>query len=321
MNASLKNIFTDMPELHVSNSLLGDAAALQAAWDRDGYWFFRDVLDAAAIGRARSQFAGYLEELGVADRCDPRLSYNGSSLAAFPPIIEKLAADKVCETTIMNDARINPFFARLFGCPPFWIPFTQYRATPPAADRSKSRFDFIHEDGVYNEGLPFLICWIPLAEIDADVGGIAVAEGLHHGPCLHEKAGIEIPPIRESRISWTAWRRTTYRPGDVLLMDLHTPHSGIGNHSDRFRLSIDTRIMPSSGKVPYVGRLTAISRDGVTVRDAAGDHALALDERSYCRGQMGNRLIGEAVLAGFAPGSDVIIAADSGRVVNMRPQH
>src|SRR5581483_3085536 len=34
-----------MRERSVSNHLLGNRAALDAAWDRDGYWFFRDVLD------------------------------------------------------------------------------------------------------------------------------------------------------------------------------------------------------------------------------------------------------------------------------------
>ena len=40
----------DMPELKTHNALLGDRAALEEAWEKDGYWFFRDVLDKTGLG-------------------------------------------------------------------------------------------------------------------------------------------------------------------------------------------------------------------------------------------------------------------------------
>jgi len=36
------------------------------------------------------------------------------------------------------------------------------------------RLEFIHHDGIYNDGLPFLICWVPMDVIDEDVGGLGV---------------------------------------------------------------------------------------------------------------------------------------------------
>ena len=49
MNAQLQTALPSLRELNVSNHLIGDRQALQAAWERDGYWFFRDVLDQDVI--------------------------------------------------------------------------------------------------------------------------------------------------------------------------------------------------------------------------------------------------------------------------------
>jgi hypothetical protein len=320
MNAQVKIATPQMRELNVSNSLLDDQAALQAAWDRDGYWFFRDVLDKDAIARMRSIITQFLGELSVIDPADPQARYTGADLTDFPHRLDPIVGRKPYRTVTENP-NINAFFRRLFGVEPFWVPFTEYRATPPLQDLNRSRFDFIHEDGVYNDGLPFLICWIPLAEIDDEVGGLALAEGLHKGPVLHEKDGKHVLPIKESAIPATAWRRTTYRPGDVLLMSLRTPHSGLANLSDRFRLSLDTRIMPSSGEVPIVGQLTAISADRLTVRDRHGERTLTLDGESYCRDLWARKLPPDEIARFYQAGHDVIIASEGDRVVMMRPQH
>jgi hypothetical protein len=329
MNASLQDTGSAMQELHASNDLLGDRTALRAAWERDGYWFFRNVLDREAIGRARQMFMDYLDELGMTKRNDAQARYLGTSPNAlnplqgyFPTAMERLAEAKVVQRTIMTDPKINAFFERLWGCAPFWVPFTQYRAMPPVEDRSKSRFDLIHYDGMHNDGLPFIICWIPVGEIDADVGGIAVAEGLHRPALPFKKSGRHVLPLEDADIPSGRWRRADYRPGDVLLMDRQLPHSGLANYSDRIRLSIDTRILPSSFEnLPIVGTLTAVAADQLTVKDAVGEHTLRIDADSYCRDQVAKRILEPELASAFAPGSEVIIAIEGGRVKNMRPQH
>ena len=329
MNASLENAGPAMRALHVSNELLGDQSALRAAWERDGYWFFRDVLDREAIGRARQMFVDYLDELGMTKRSDPQARYIGTSLNALnslqgysPTAMEGLAETKVVQRTIMVDPKINAFFERLFGCAPFWVPFTQYRAMPPVGDRNKSRFDLIHYDAMHNDGLPFIICWIPVGEIDADAGGIAVAEGLHRPALPFKKSGRHILPLEDADIPSGSWRRADYRPGDVLLMDRQLPHSGLANYSERFRLSIDTRILPSSLEdLPIVGTLTTVGADRLTVKDAVGEHTLRIDADSYCRDQVAKRILQPELASAFPPGSEVIIATEGARVKNMRPQH
>jgi hypothetical protein len=311
-----------MRELTVANDLLDQPEALQAAWERDGYWFFRDVLDKSVIASIRGLYVEHLAGLGVVDRNDPDARYNGADLTALEGTVNSSPLNEAKAHRLLHESpTINAFFTRLFGCEPFWVPFTVHRTTPPAREYKASRFDFIHADGFYNEGLTFLICWVPLAQIDADVGGLALVEGVHKQPSLHRREGLQIKPIDPADVPAGAWRRTTYQPGDVLLMSLDTPHTGITNHSDRFRLSMDTRVMPSSGNVPIVGRLTDIGTEQLRVRDTGGEHVILLDDKSFVRGLHGDQMTRADIPARFAPGDEVIIAVEHGHVINMRPQH
>lgn len=310
-----------MGELHLSNDLIGDPDGLRAAWERDGYWFFRDVLDKRVIAQIRTSYIEYLADHHAVDLDDPKATCRGGDLETLRKVTNDSCLNAKKMHRLLHDApTINAFFTRLFGCEPFWIPFTVHRTTPPAQDRGGSRFDFIHADGIYNDGLDFLICWIPLAEIDDEVGGVAVVEGVHNKPTLHRTEGMTIIPIREEDVPAGAWRRTTYRPGDVLLMSLDTPHSGISNLSDRFRLSMDTRVMPSDRQCPVVGELTAVDAEGVSVRDAGGERHFRFSPDSFVRGTRGDQMPIADVPSRYRPGDEVILAYDNDRVVNLRPQ-
>lgn len=325
MNAPLKDLVPTMREFKISNEYLGDQAALRAAWDRDGYLFFRDVLDHAPLERMRALLADYLDRHGFADRSDPQLRWNGKAREGFTFFPIREMNNRRAAATIMEDPAIRAFFQRLFGVPLYWLRTTEYRTTPPAIDRTKTRFDFIHHDSIYSDRLDFIIGWIPLGDIDADVGGLCVAEGLHKQPTLHRMDGRNAIPIDPSQVPQDAWARTNYRLGDLLLMHKHTPHSGIANHSDRFRLSIDTRLLPEGGdfpyvpRLPYIGELIEITSEQLVVRDTQGDHRLRLDDTSYVRGLMGTRLTEAEVSEQYPLGSEVIVAHGDGLVQTMRP--
>src|SRR5579872_1794864 len=174
MNVQAQDLALEMRELNTSNHLLGDAEGLKAAWARDGYWFFRDVLDKQVIGKIRQAYVDYLVEMGVVDAGDPEARWNGADLSSLPvnSNLTKLNERRVDKILHMAPT-INAFFAKLFGCDPVWVPFTVHRTNPPVSEQANPpRFDFIHHDGIYNAGLPFLICWVPLDDIDEDLGGI-----------------------------------------------------------------------------------------------------------------------------------------------------
>jgi ectoine hydroxylase-related dioxygenase (phytanoyl-CoA dioxygenase family) len=315
-----------MRELKTHNHLLDDIDALNAAWETDGYWFFKNVLDQDAVGRLRSSFVEELERQGVIDPIgdkptDRSVRYNGASLDNFPMRMGPLAEHQPWRAFVAEKP-IRAFFTRLLGDEPFWVPVVEYRATPPAQESRPSRFDGIHQDGPYSPGIPFRICWIPLAEIDADVGGVVLAEGLTEKVNRHPLEGgsnVSIPP---SYLPEDCWRRTTYEAGDVLLMNLWTPHSGIANISDRFRLSLDHRVMARSDKCPVVGRLISITPEEVRIREDGGrEVTLGIEPDTYVRNHMGQKMADDELASYFTPGFAVIAAHDGDKATVVRPQH
>jgi hypothetical protein len=314
-----------MGELKTHNHLLGDRAALDLAWEADGYWFFRDVLDRAAVGHLRAEFVAELERQGVIDPVGERptdrsVRYNGASLANYPFRMEPLAARQPWRAFVADPA-IDAFFQRLFGEPAFWVPVVEYRATPPAQDRDRPRFDGVHQDGPYSPGIPFRICWFPLAEIDADVGGLALVEGLTERVNRHPLVEGSNTSIPVSSLPAEGWRRTTYQAGDVLLMNLWTPHSGLSNVSDRFRLSMDHRVMARSDRCPLVGELVAIKPDSVSVSVDGRVVTLRLEPDTYVRNDVGRKLSGEAIASFYQPGREVIVAFEGDKATVVRPPH
>lgn len=314
-------------EFKTHNHLIGNLAALDEAWETDGYWFFRDVLDKDAVGRLRATFVAELERQGVIDPVgdaptDRSVRYNGASLANYPFRMEPLAALQPWRSFVAEKP-INDFFTRLFGDEPFWVPVVEYRATPPVQDPARSRIDGIHQDGPYSPGIPFRICWIPLAEIDEDIGGLMCAEGLaadktNFHPIGDDGSNSMIPL---EAFPADCWRRTTYQAGDVLLMNLWSPHTGLSNVSDRFRLSLDHRVMAKRDKCPIVGDVVSIAPDRVEVRDTAGITALRIQPDTYVRNHMGEKLSNQQIVDFYAPGSPVIIAHDDDLATVVRPPH
>ena len=320
-----------MRKLRVSNHLLGDRAALERAWERDGYWFFRDVLDKDAVGRLRGIYLEVMRDLGVIDPTrDDAAVHNGAPLDDFPirndgtagkdPLMLRYPRD-----AFVTEPKIKAFFEQLFGDEVFWVPNTEYHALPPGAGREGRRFNFLHCDGPNNKGLPLKICWMPLAPIDEETGGLALAEGLHR-PRMHD---FPRPPegIADGVIPQDAWRRALYQPGDLLVFSLETPHSGLANRSDSyFRLSMDIRGMPKSGNVPTVGTVAALDACAITVATEAGEQrTFRIDEDTFCRVTRG-RLTGMPLALEEIPqmvkiGDPVYVAADHGTATFIRPQH
>ena len=330
----IRSVFDDTPamrEFSTSNHLLGNPAALQEAWERDGYWFFRGVLDKDAVARARAEYIEVLEELDVVEPgCTEQAIHNGKSLEGFPIVMggppeEDPLLQRYPSPTLTEDPAVKAFFERVFGDEVFWVPNSEFHAVPPGTGRPDTRFNFVHADGPNNKSLPLRVCWIPLAPITEEIGGLALTKGLHKphmGDFPRPSTGIQ-----ESDIPVEAWRRAEYEPGDVLIFSLESPHSGLANRSDRyFRLSMDIRGMPKSGNVPVVGNVVAIDRCAIVVEDDMGkQQVFRIDEDTFCRIYRG-RLSGVPLPLDDIPelvkvGAPVYVASRNGTATFIRPQH
>lgn len=311
--------------LKTHNHLLGDRKALEKAWHSDGYWFFRDVLDKGAIGRFRDSYIGELDRLGVvscdpAERTEAGVRYNGADLTNFPNRMEGLARHKPWKAFV-SETPIHEFFSYLLADEPVWIPVVHYRATPPTPHRVASRFAGIHADGPFNPGLFFRICWIPLVEINDEIGGIVVAEGMAAEKKSYQpEENGQLKFIPYENIPKKAWRRADYHVGDLLMINQWTPHCGLSNLTENWRLSLDIRVESRTENTNIIGEVKTISVDRIEIETQSGLVSLKIDDQTYARDRSGNRLVGEAMVEHYFPGKEVLAVKIGDKASVLRPQ-
>lgn len=326
----MSNAATAMPpmrELNVSNHLLGDRAALQAAWERDGYWYFRKVLDPEVMGRMRAVWMDFLHRSGL---IDPGVEENRStasgeleSRAAAALDGQKCIAEfnrRQVHTLLTESPKINATMKQILGDEPFWLPIAEYRATPPGADPAQARLVYPHQDGFYSRGMPMKICWIPIDHIDAELGGCAWVGGVHRGPILHDTSNPPLFPIPPEAVPVDGWQRADFAPGDIVIFDLNTPHSGLTNVSrNRFRMSMDIRVTEASGPVPTVGSLVRLTPDQVTLRNrrSGAEESYAITAETYVRSTDGKKREGADIPTTFETGELILVNAMDGRTATL----
>lgn len=300
--------------------LLGDRAALDRMWEEQGYWFFKDVLDKAAVGRMRRTFLDELVDRGVVDPGQDDPVWNGKDLSDFPVKIEPLHDKRVWQTFVAEPG-IDAFFETLLGESPFWVPIVEYRITPPTQKSWPDPWVGRHQDGFANEGIAFRTCWVPLMDIGAQEGGLAMAAGYQTRGYLHDADNAPQYPIPRDAIADDAWRRSDYEPGDLVMFSTRIPHAGMPNYSNRFRMSLDIRVMPTSGELPIVGTVKDISADRVVIDNHDGRRvSLALDADTYCRGVAGRRIPTDEMFQHLSAGDLAMASQQDGHAILLRPQ-
>jgi hypothetical protein len=312
-----------MRELIVSNHALGDRAALDRIWAEHGYWFFRDVLDHDALASLRREYVGQLKALELVDADDGEPLWNGRPIVDFPATFDSLHKRRVWQSFV-KDRRINAFFEDALGEEIYWIPIDYYRLVAPSPGGDDNAYLGLHQDGMSNPGIDFVTCWIPLHDIDEKVGGVVIAEGQHERGYMDVIDGkvefAEGPPIPED-----SWSRADYRPGDVLIFTKSMPHYGLGNSSDKFRLSLDIRAMRRSSTLPVVGTIKASSADRVTIAtEEAGNVSLLLDDETNLRGPAPGSpnpmpITRAQVPEQLPPGTSVMATREGERALVLRP--
>lgn len=309
-----------MAPLNDSTPIIGDRAKLDAAMDRDGYWYFRGVLDAGAIGRLKARYLDVLKAMGVIDADATEPVWNGAPLDNFPEKIEALHQQRAWRSFVGEPA-IHKFFSDFLGVAPFWIPSVEYRITPPAQKPITDPLTGRHQDGFANGGMALKTCWVPLNAIDGTMGGLAMAAGLQHGGILHDINDVPKHRIPDGTIPDDVWRRSDYLPGDLVMFCPEIPHSGMVNRSNEFRMSVDIRLMPIDGDLPLVGNVLDIGADYVVVANHDGrDARVRLTENTYCRGLTGARIPLPDMVAKVQVGDPVIVPEVDGEAIMLRPQ-
>jgi len=306
------------PGLAISNALLDDREALDAEWERRGYWYFKGVLDREALDTFRGHILNALKPLDMVEEDGDLLRVSERAPAVFPDLMRSaLPVPELLHLpywrAFLRDPKIEATFERILGAKPAWVPVAETRAVPPGDDTGEV-FGYPHQDGYYNEGYRCLTVWIPLWAAPRSAGGLAVAEGMHHQGFLHDPANGD--PIPRSAIPEGTWRTSDYAPGDVVLFDRKLPHVGLRNRGEGlFRVSFDVRCNLPGDPPPVVGHVEAIDEVEIAVRTEEG----ALETYGLAEAKIRRRHLPPAELVRqFPVGSEVMLTVENGLVQMIR---
>ncbi len=250
-------------EFQTANEYLDDGDALNSVFDRQGYLFFRDVLDTSEVQTVKNDFVQELRKQGFVKPGYSEPIWTGKDLVELDDgrlyALDYYA--KLLDTEVTQE-----LFERLFGEPVYTFRSCTLRYTVPNDETHGSP---PHQDHIYiRHTIDFRTFWIPLMEIDRNMGGLTVAEGSHKlGLREHveqdvysyvlkgrKQKGVALDAIAEP------WLTTTYRPGDVLVFHPHLLHWGAPNRSDKIRLSVDVRVQPASSPRSQQVRTTVLEQ-------------------------------------------------------------
>lgn len=313
---------TNRPNVRVledSVPLLDDPAALRKRWADEGVLYFRNVIDPEAIGKVRGEYIERLKNLGLVTPGSDEPVWTGVDRvdgSAVTPVDDSLWLDLVAHPTF------DDLVTRVLGEPPTWVPIVVHRVSHPIdpADAPEDTFAGRHQDGFFNNGIDFVTCWVPLMEIDDEVGGLVVVPGSHKGEYMHTPDAPPVYPIPREAIPDEKWRRGDYNPGDVLFFHNRIAHAGLANVSDRYRLSIDLRYLPSSAPMPVSGQVVSAGDSSVTIADESGEqHELIVDDETFIRGPKGARVTPDGYSDVLFEGNSVLAVPDAqGRALLIR---
>ena len=250
----------DIGELRDSTDYLDDFKILHRRMEEDSYLLFRNFLDREKVLSARKAKLHLLAKDGhllpETDIMEGFINTDDSKQKRPENVDIPQEIFDLCASP-----SLFKFFNSFFGEEAFLYPKILLRPKKTAGRTG------IHVDNVYvGEGSPRIItCWLPLGDIEAPLGPLAVCKGSHHldsfakvrktyGNHNVDRDNIKGSLNAPGHFSWDLkditdnfggqWQTTNFRAGDVILFPRMTFHCGLDNTTDRFRISTDFRFQP-----------------------------------------------------------------------------
>ena len=254
----------DVQRLTDSTQLIGDAQALRQRYVDDGVIYLRGVIDPELMHRAQQKYRGALAAEGLIDIANEAPVWTGKTTDTWRPC-DVLGTSVWHE--VVKQPLLNSIMRDIFDSEPVWIPIAAHRSALPSGPLKDGQdiFSGRHQDGFYNEGMLFTICWMPVRDVDLDRGSFAVAPGTHKRGSLHD-TGVPGNAIPREAIADSEWRSADFRVGDVLIFNYLTAHTGLPNPSNEIRMSLDVRAIPAHAPQPVIGAVEIVEDYDVSIR-------------------------------------------------------
>lgn len=258
-------------ELESSIDLLDDGAALRERMQTEGYLYLPGYLHRDAVLAARQVIAERLAERGYTEPGTPPaelVARPGIDIAFMP----ELARDNPPLRKLLYSGRMIAFYERFLGGAVRHFDFTWLRTVAPGRGTAP------HMDIVFmGRGTTNLYTtWTPLGDIPLEMGGLLILERSHRHERLNNGYGrkdvdaycvnhvgegytrmggggniapggwLSKNPVKLREHLGGRWLTTNFSAGDILVFSMFTVHTSLDNHSDRIRISSDTRYQLAS---------------------------------------------------------------------------
>lgn len=265
---------TAFGELADCTPLLKDGAAMRQHMQDEGYLLFRGLLNRDEVFAARMSMLERLAEQGHIDLAYPLSEGRAAptTKVAFKPDI---AVKNPFVHKVVYDGPMISMFEQLVDGAVRHFDYTWIRAVSPGLSTPP------HMDVVYmGRGTKRLYtAWTPYGDVPREMGGLMVLERSHRNQRLVDGYGSkDVDMYCENRVGsgytkmggggnitpggWLSrdpiklrtrvggrWLTTDYQLGDVLIFSVFLVHCSLDNHSDRIRITSDTRYQLASEPV------------------------------------------------------------------------
>ena len=240
-------------EIHETNQCIDDFEPLSKQLEEDGYLLLRGLVDVELVATIKEDILSILRKRNISED-------DGTSEPLWsggpPPTDDEYMAvyDSISSLKSLKDLAESPdivkVMAGLLGSSvQVWQQLICRMIFPDPQGRAPMGLNG-HQDANPKFGYMvrnFYTCWLPLMEIDANLGGLEIAPGSHKkGILVHPgtlASSTEEAKKREAGLAAEdfEWVSSDYQPGDAVIFTSLTVHRGSPNQSDRIRLSCDFR--------------------------------------------------------------------------------
>jgi len=275
-------------ELRRSDEVMDDMAELSRRMEEDGYLFLPGLLNREEVAAARQEVMDRLQAAGILDGRYPAYEgvVKPDHTISFMP---QLAKGNQPLMKLLYEGAMMDFYRRFLGGPVRHYDFTWFRAkTPGTRTATQPHYDVVYMGRgtrrLYTSWTPLVdVPWemgglmvlenshrqdqVVNTYGQTDVDAYCEEGNAREMVEAARSAGRELTPEERQQIRWNStgcfspdaiaarselggrWLSAEYQMGDLLVFGMYTLHASTDNHTDRIRISSDSRYQLASEPV------------------------------------------------------------------------